>query len=75
MRVPIKYKPNFLPGKPSELFDVSQMLFPNDNSDNYDVAPDGEHFIMIKNSGAQAQLNSFNMIYNWTTDLDKIFKN
>jgi serine/threonine-protein kinase len=71
MVLPIKYKPVFMPGKPQELIDVSQMLFPNDNSDNYDVAPDRERFVMIKNTGAQAQLNSFNMIYNWVAELEK----
>jgi Tol biopolymer transport system component len=74
MMVPIKYKPTFTPGNPVEFLDVSQMYFPSDNSDNYDVAPDGEHFVFIKSSGAQSQLKSFNMIYNWTAELDKIFK-
>jgi len=74
MMVPIKYSPVFRPGKPIELFDVTQMLFPNDNNDNYDVSPDGERFLMIQNTSAQAQLNSFNMIFNWTTELDKSFE-
>ena len=74
MVVPVELKPVFSPGKPQEIMDVSSYYFPSDNADNYDITPDGKHFIMIKNSDTQEQLKSFNMIYNWTAELDKIFK-
>ncbi|MCB0284796.1 MAG: serine/threonine-protein kinase, partial [Calditrichaeota bacterium] len=74
MELPVKLEPVFSPGKQNEIMDVSSYYFPSDNADNYDITPDGEHFIMIKNSDTQEQLKSFNMIYNWTAELDKIFQ-
>ncbi len=71
MVVPIQYQPVFSPGKPIELFDVSRMYFPNDPSENWDITPDGENFVMVQNAGSQNQINSLNYIHNWVVELEK----
>jgi len=70
MHVPLKRKPFFSPGKPKEIFDVSQMYFPNNPVSNYDIAPDGRRFIMVRNTSFQTNIMAFNYITNWIAEID-----
>ncbi len=69
MAVAISTDPVFSTGKPRELFDVSMMSFPNTQSVNFDISPDGKRFIMLKNTRASAGTQLFNVILNWTEEL------
>jgi serine/threonine-protein kinase len=73
MMVPIKRKPFFSPGKPQISFDVSQMYFPNNPVPNYDIAPDGKRFLMVRNTGYRTNVQTFNFITNWIAELNKSF--
>ena len=73
MVVPIKNEPFFTPGKAKILFDVSQMNFPSYPVANFDIAPDGKRFLMIKNTGYQTNIRAFNIITNWLNELNERF--
>ena len=70
MVAPIKTDPFFSPGQAKVLMDFSQIY----NNGAYDIHPNGERFIMVRNSRSQTQLTSFNFIYNWISLLDKKLK-
>ncbi|MFQ5626698.1 MAG: hypothetical protein ACE5FM_08615, partial [Methyloligellaceae bacterium] len=74
MAVNITTDPFFSSGKPRELFDVSQMSFPNTPIANYDISPDGKRFIMVRNTRENTQTKVLNVILNWTEDLQDRFK-
>ncbi|MEX2117624.1 MAG: protein kinase [Bacteroidota bacterium] len=69
MAVAIKTSPVFSAGPPQELFDASQMSFPNNPVTNYDISPDGKRFIMIQNTKTSARTSSFSYVQNWTWEL------
>ncbi len=71
MSVSVKTNPSFSAEKPKELFDVSQMYFPNIPINNYDISPDGKRFIMLRNSKSNNKMTSFNYIVNWTQELQR----
>lgn len=62
---------SLLPGKPQELFDVSQMSFPNNPINNYDITPDGQRFIMVRNARFSGKSTSFNVVLNWIEELKR----
>lgn len=74
MAVSIKTTPVFSSGAPRELFDVSQMSFPNNPVSNYDVTPDGKRFIMVQNTQGGIRETSFNYVQNWVRDLEEKVK-
>ncbi len=61
----------FKPGKPRELFDVSQMFFPNVPLNNYDVTPDGKRFLMVRSARFSGNATSFNVVLNWVEELKR----
>ncbi|MEX2191049.1 MAG: protein kinase, partial [Bacteroidota bacterium] len=71
MAVSIKYSPTFSYGPPRELFDVSQMSFPNNPVTNYDVSKDGKRFVMVQNTTSGTRTSSFNYVQNWIQELEK----
>lgn len=71
MAVSVKTSPSFSADQPRELFDVSQMYFPNNPITNYDVSPDGKRFIMIRNSHTNTSVTAFNIVLNWTEELQR----
>jgi serine/threonine-protein kinase len=73
IQVPIQYDPVIIIGKARELFDVSQMNFPNNPFSNFDITPDGKKFIMVRNIGYNSNINSFNIVVNWITELQNRF--
>jgi hypothetical protein len=58
-------------GPPREMFDVSRMYFPNNPIANYDITPDGKQFIMVRNARFSANVSAFNIVLNWTEDLER----
>jgi len=74
MAVSISTDAVFSSGKPRELFDLSQMVFPNTPIANYDISPDGKRFIMVRNTTEITNTQSFNVILNWTNESQVRFK-
>jgi Tol biopolymer transport system component len=70
MGVPIQHKPFFSPGKAKELFDVAQMNFPITPLTNFDVTPDGQKFLMVRNLSFRARDTAFNIVTNWLAEVE-----
>ncbi len=71
MSVSVKTFPAFSADQPRELFDVSQMYFPNNPVTNFDISPDGKRFIMVRNAHIGTNVTSFNMVQNWIAELQR----
>jgi len=71
MAAKVRTQPGFSSDQPQDLFDVTQMYFPNNPVNNYDIAPDGKRFVMIRNGKNTAKMTAFNYIMNWTEELNK----
>lgn len=70
LAVEINTVPTFSPGKPVQLFEGSYVPTPLSFA-NYDVSPDGQRFLMLKNiqqSQAPAQIN---VVLNWVDELKR----
>ncbi len=69
MSVPVETSDVFSPGVPVALFDTSSYFFGGVGR-NYDVAPDGKRFVMVKNpaSGAAAS-TPIVVVLNWAEEL------
>jgi len=74
MTVSVKTTPVFSYGPPKELFDVSQMLFPNTPITNFDVTKDGQRFVMVQNTRTGGRTTSFNYVQNWKKELEERLK-
>lgn len=77
MAVPIRTNPAFSSGAPAEILDVSQMYFPTQGmlfnpEVTYDVTRDGSHFLMVRNGPNTTRMQSFNFVYNWVKELEKL---
>jgi len=69
MAVDIATQPSFAAGKPRVLFQGQYVPSPTTPS-NYDVAPDGQRFLMLKPSEqAQAAPTQINVVLNWFEEL------
>ena len=64
--VAITTTPEFRAGKPQPLFESRYET--NEGARNYDVAPDGRSFVLIRSEGT-AQPDQFNVVLNWFTEL------
>jgi serine/threonine-protein kinase len=71
MEAKVRTQPTFSAEQPRDIFDVTQMYFPNNPVYNYDIAPDGKRFIMVRNGKNNAKMTAFNYIMNWTEELSK----
>jgi|TARA_Y100000310_G_scaffold200121_2_gene200134 serine/threonine-protein kinase len=68
MAVPVKTDPTFEPGNPKVLFDTAPYAY--SVSRNYDIAPEGDRFLMIKViSSPGPQLV---MVLNWFDELERL---
>jgi serine/threonine-protein kinase len=67
MAVDIATQPGFAAGKPRMLFEGRYVLSPV-QTDNYDVSPDGQRFLMLKPT-EQAALTQINVVLNWFEEL------
>jgi Tol biopolymer transport system component len=71
MAVEIATHPSFVAGKPRMLFEGPYLATPL-TSPYYDVAPDGQRFLMLKPTGqAQAAPTQINVVLNWTEELKR----
>ena len=69
MAVEIATHPGFVPGKPRMLFEGPYVATPF-TSPYYDVAPDGQRFLMLKpTEPAQAAPTQINVVLNWFEEL------
>ena len=70
MSVPVTFsaKVGLDMGKPVVLFDVKQYFFGGAGR-NYDVAPDGKRFVMVKSSSQGAGVVPITIVLNWVDDL------
>ena len=75
MSAPVETYPTFKAGTPRVLFQAGGYLGVGGSyvaSGNYDVAPDGQHFLMIKEKDALASSKEVSMVLHWTDELKRI---
>jgi serine/threonine protein kinase/Tol biopolymer transport system component len=68
MVVPVETRSAFKAGTPLMLFRTSNYLMQG----NYDVAPDGQHFLMLKEKEAPASSKELSIVTNWTEELKRL---
>ena len=68
MAVDIATHPSFTAGKPRMLFEGQYVPTPGTSPD-YDVAPDGQRFLMLKPSEQEATPTQINVVLNWFEEL------
>jgi len=72
MVVLIQTDPTFSPGKPKVLFEGSYVSESNPPGfQYYDISPDGERFLMMKEDAAQEQ-GQINVVLNWFEELKRL---
>ncbi len=71
MVVEVTTQPNFAPGSPKALFE-GQFLTIGDGNTMYDVVPDGQRFVMIKDSEERQEAAQINVIQNWFEELKRL---
>jgi serine/threonine protein kinase len=71
MSVPVEMQPIFKAGTPRELFRNAGFIGSYLGLGNYDVAPDGQHFLMIKEKEAPASSKELGIILNWSDELKR----
>jgi serine/threonine-protein kinase len=70
MAVEVTTQPIFSPGTPKVLFEGQYQLLPLISTPNYDVAPDGQRFLMLKpTEQEQAATTQINVVLNWFEEL------
>jgi hypothetical protein len=67
MSVALQTDPAFKAGTPHALFQATGYL----RSGNYDVAPDGQHFAMIKQDDPGTNPKELNVVLNWSEELKR----
>lgn len=74
MTVPVETQPAFRAGTPQMLFRGGGYLAVGTylTNGNYDVAPDGQHFLMIKEKEAPASSKELSIVLHWTDELERI---
>jgi serine/threonine-protein kinase len=71
MAVPIETEPTFVPGNPAVVFDENYVGYTTGRP--YDIAPDGERFLMIKQAGAdEGSATELILVQNWFQDLERL---
>jgi serine/threonine-protein kinase len=72
MAIPIDTEPTFTFGKPQRLFSGSYIR----TYRNFDISPDGQRFLMIKDAGAQAlepsARDEIAVVLNWSEELKRL---
>lgn len=68
MVVPVETQPTFKAGTPHMLFRGGNYLM----LWNYDVAPDGQHFLMIKEKEAPPSSKEVSIVLHWTDELKRL---
>ncbi len=62
--------PTFNAETPTLLFEQSYLS--NDNVSNYDVSPDGQRFVMVKEGDQESEPPQINVILNWFEELKRL---
>jgi eukaryotic-like serine/threonine-protein kinase len=68
MAVEVTTRGTFSAGKPKALFEGTYVPTPL-SFPNYDVSPDGQHFLMLKAAGQQQLPDQINVVLNWFEEL------
>jgi serine/threonine protein kinase len=71
MSVPVETQPSFKAGTPRLLFQSGGFIGSYFGVGNYDVAPDGQHFLMLKEKEAPPTSKELNIVMNWTDELKR----
>ena len=70
MAVDVQTQPTFKPGTPKMLFDRNGF---NSGSRQWDIAPDAQHFLIVKESErSQSAVSQINIVQNWFEELKRI---
>jgi eukaryotic-like serine/threonine-protein kinase len=69
MAVAIMIQPAFRASKPQVLFEKPYAVY---GPRNCDVTPDGQHFLMIKESEQVADVTHINVVLNWQEELKRL---
>ena len=70
MAVPVGLQPSFSVGKPEMLFE-GRYRPTNASLPQYDVSPDGQRFVMVKDAGADQSATHINIVQNWFQELEQ----
>ena len=68
MSVPVETQPVFRAGTPRVLFQASGFV----GQGNYDVSPDGQRFLMIREKESSNSPKELNLILNWSEELKRL---
>ena len=68
MTAAVSLQPTFSAGKPEMLFE-GHYHPTNASLPQYDVSPDGQHFLMVKDGGAEQTATQINIVVNWFEEL------
>jgi serine/threonine-protein kinase len=68
--VPIETDPNFRQGNPEVVFEGNYHLF--QGGPNYDVSPDGERFLMIRQDEGASSTSQIIVVQNWFEELERL---
>jgi hypothetical protein len=73
MAVDVTLQPSFTAGKPRVLFQGQYFAstFPFTRT-AYDVSPDGQRFLMVKQTAETAQSVQMNVVVNWFEELKRL---
>ena len=72
--VSIETEPSFSASRPEQLFTgpyLSEVENPGTIKDNYDISPDGEHFLMIETGPSQSE-SEIHLILDWSSELERL---
>ncbi len=72
MAVAVETKPTFAAAKPKLLFEGHYEPGVFAYEPNYDVAPDGQRFLMIKGSEQESAATQINVVENWSEELRRL---
>lgn len=68
--VPVQTSPRFSAGLPQKLFSGPYVALGSGQS--YDVAPDGQRFLMIKDASADQVSTNLTVVWNWVNELRRL---
>jgi Tol biopolymer transport system component len=69
MSVAVETRPEFRAAAPKRMFEGPYLNVPGVS---YDVAPDGQHFVMIEENQKQAPTTELNVVLNWFEELNRL---
>ena len=70
MAVSVTAEPSFSAGAPRLLFERKYERSPVPAA-NYDVSPDGQRFLMVKEGGSEPPPSQINVVINWFEELKR----